>query len=84
MRSLSTALIHAVESGRGSSGLYVAEVQLRSLLDQVTQRQKELSVGLVRKGLEFVPTVPLPPFALFGLADLYAVLEVSDPFPGSI
>ena len=84
MRALSTALIHAVESGRGFGSLYIAEVQVRSLLDQVTQRKKELIVRLVCESLEFVPTVPLPSFALFGLADLYAVLEVSDPFPGSI
>lgn len=70
--------MHVVEIVAGCGSLYIAEVQLRSLLDQVTQREKELIARLVRESLKFMPTVPLPPFALFGLANLYIVGEGSD------
>ena len=70
--------MHVVEVVAGCGTLCIAEVQLRSLLDQITQREKELIARLVRESLKFMPTVPLPPFALFRLANLYIVGEGSD------
>lgn len=76
LHSLSTDLFHMIASDRGPGSLYDAEVQLRPLLDQVAQREKELIVRLGSESLELLPTVPLPPFALFRLANLCTVEEV--------